>query len=163
MADSVIGKSHSHLTFTSIVLQISFPCASFIILSLRISSIISFFIALYYLPFLTFSSTFPVPYTSCPPTGQLLDLPESPVRRHSTSDGDHHVATLDREPPTPAHDKEKKGHRSAWGMVGQLRPRWTNWGRGGPAGIKVGQLVFRQVRVMGQRGWRVILEPKYTD
>lgn len=73
-------------------------------------------------------------------SGQLIELPESPVRRHSTVEDDRRAATLERDPPTPAHDKEKKGHRSAWGMVGHLRPRWTNWGRGGPAGIKVGQV-----------------------
>ncbi|XP_045138539.1 uncharacterized protein LOC123520364 isoform X3 [Portunus trituberculatus] len=72
---------------------------------------------------------------------ELLELPESPVRRHSTTERDLRAATLDREPPTQAHDKEKKGHRSAWGMVGHLRPRWTNWGRGGPAGIKVKNMI----------------------
>ncbi|KAG7169287.1 hypothetical protein Hamer_G022249, partial [Homarus americanus] len=48
---------------------------------------------------------------------QFLELPESPGRRHSSSEDDRRAATLDCDPRTRPHDKEKKGHRSAWGKV----------------------------------------------
>ncbi|XP_068202573.1 microtubule-associated protein futsch-like isoform X2 [Palaemon carinicauda] len=48
---------------------------------------------------------------------QFLEPPESPCRRHSSSEDDRRVATLEREERARSHDKEKKGHRSAWGKV----------------------------------------------
>nr|XP_045596433.1 uncharacterized protein LOC123757090 [Procambarus clarkii] len=50
-------------------------------------------------------------------SNQLLDLPESACRRHSSSEDDRRATTLDRDSRARPHDKEKKGHRSAWGKV----------------------------------------------
>ncbi|XP_069976374.1 uncharacterized protein, partial [Penaeus vannamei] len=53
---------------------------------------------------------------------QFLELPESPVRRHSSSEEERRVATLERDDRGRPHDKEKKGHRSAWGKVKNIIP-----------------------------------------
>ncbi|XP_064109139.1 LOW QUALITY PROTEIN: uncharacterized protein LOC135217304 [Macrobrachium nipponense] len=48
---------------------------------------------------------------------QFLEPPESPCRRHSSSEDDRRVVPLERDERARSHDKEKKGHRSAWGKV----------------------------------------------